>query len=87
MLNFQQRAAGFGRTMYQQAGAAYQQLKPLASGLDKGYQAFKTVHSAMAPALAASNPELARFTRKAMTGYEATRSAVLGAHTIGASFV
>ena len=55
----------------------------MATAIDRGYQAFKKIHGAMAPALADASPELARVTRKAMGSYESTRAAVMGANTAG----
>ena len=53
------------------------------SAFDRGYQTFKKIHGAMAPALAEASPELARVTKKAMGSYEAARAAVTNANTAG----
>ena len=55
----------------------------MASAFDRGYQTFKKIHGAMAPALAEASPELARVTKKAMGSYEATRAAVMNANSAG----
>ena len=57
--------------------------KGIAHAIDRGYNAFKKIHGAMAPALANASPELAKVTKKAMTSYEATRAAVMNADQVG----
>ena len=83
LLTFQQNAVGFGRNLFNQASQAYGLGRHMASAFDRGYQTFKKLHGAMAPALAEASPELARVTRKAMGSYESTRAAVMGANSAG----
>ena len=83
MLTLKDQAVGFGRNLFSQASHAYGLGRHMATAIDRGYQAFKKIHGAMAPALADASPELARVTRKAMGGYESTRAAVLGADSAG----
>ena len=83
LLTFQQNAVGFGRNLFNQASQAYGLGRHVASAIDRGYNAFKKIHGAMAPALADASPELARVTKKAMSSYEATRAAVMNANTAG----
>ena len=83
MLTFQQNAIGFGRNLFNQASQAYGLGRHMASAFDRGYQTFKKIHGAMAPALAEASPELARVTKKAMGSYEATRAAVMNANSAG----
>ena len=83
LLTFQQNAVGFGRNLFNQASQAYGLGRHMASAFDRGYQTFKKIHGAMAPALAEASPELAKMTKKAMSSYEATRAAVTNATTAG----
>jgi len=83
LMTFQQNAVGFGRNLVFQVHQAYGLGRHMASAFDRGYQTFKTIHGAMAPALAEASPELAKMTKKAMGSYEATRAAVMNANTAG----
>ena len=83
LLTFQQNAIGFGRNLFNQASQAYGLGRHMASAFDRGYQSFKRIHGAMAPALAEASPELAKMAKKAMSSYEATRAAVMDVNTAG----
>ena len=82
-MTFQQNAIGFGRNLFHQASHAYGLGRHVASAIDRGYNTFKKIHGAMAPALADASPELARVTKRVMGSYESTRAAVMNANTAG----
>ena len=61
---------------------AYHTGRHIAHAVDKGYQLFQKIHSAVQPQLADS-PGLAKAAKQAMGGYEATRKAVMGVDAVG----
>ena len=83
MFGIKDRAMAMGRTLYNKAQVYYATGKHFAHAFDRGYHAFKKIHSSMAPALANASPELAKVTKKAMGSYEATRAAVMQASQVG----
>ena len=60
---------------------AYHQGRQFASKVNSGYEVFKRLHGALAPALKDVAPQVARHTKAAMQGYERTRAEVMGAHS------
>jgi len=83
MFGFKNQAMSIGRNLYNKAQVYYHTGKHIAHAIDRGYNAFKKIHGAMAPALADASPELAKVTKQAMGSYEATRAAVLSASQVG----
>ena len=77
------QALSFGRNLMNKAQVYYHTGKHIAHAIDRGYNAFKRIHGAVAPALANASPELAKVTKKAMGSYEATRAAVQHANQVG----
>ena len=59
---------------------AYQQSRAFATKFNSGYEVFKRLHGALAPALKDIAPQAHKTTKKAMEGYERTRAEVMGAH-------
>ena len=51
-----------------------------AQKLDAGYQIYKRLHGALAPAIRDIAPAAVQHSKKAMEGYERTRAHVQGAH-------
>ena len=60
---------------------AYHQGRQFASKVNSGYEIFKRLHGALAPALKDAAPAVAKHTKKAMEGYERVRGEVMGAHS------
>jgi hypothetical protein len=83
MFGLKNQAVSMGRNLYNKAQFYYQSGKHIAHAIDRGYNAFKKIHGAMAPALQNASPELAKVTKKAMGSYEATRAAVMSANQVG----
>ncbi len=59
---------------------AYHEGREFASKLNSGYEVFKKLHGALAPALKDVAPQAAKHTKRVMEGYERVRGEVLGAH-------
>ncbi len=60
---------------------AYNQGGQFASKVNSGYEVFKRLHGALAPALKDAAPQAAKHTKKIMEGYERVRGEVMGAHS------
>ena len=58
----------------------YHEGHKFASKLDAGYQIYKRLHGALAPALRDVAPDVVQHSKKAMEGYERTKAHVMGAH-------
>ena len=59
---------------------AYHEGRAFATKFNSGYEVFKRLHGALAPALKDIAPQAHKTTKKAMEGYERTRAEVMGAH-------
>ena len=83
MLSVKNQAQGMARNLMGHIGHAYHAGKDIAGHIDRAYNMAKRLHDNHGKALANASPELARVAKKAMTGYEATRQAVMGASQAG----
>ena len=83
MLSVKNHAQGMARNLFGQMHGAYKRAGNVASHIDRAYGLAKRLHDNHGKALANASPELARVAKKAMTGYEATRQAVMGASQAG----
>ena len=59
---------------------AYVTGRKFAQKLDAGYQIYRRLHGALAPALRDIAPAAVQHSKKAMEGYERTKAHVMGAH-------
>ena len=57
----------------------YHEGRKFAQKLDAGYQIYKRLHGALAPALKDVAPDAVRHSKRAMEGYEKTKAHVMGA--------
>ncbi len=69
----------FGHAKYHIA-RAYVTGRKFAQKLDAGYQIYKRLHGALAPALKDIAPAAVQHSKKAMDAYDKTRAHVMGAH-------
>ncbi len=81
---FVKRAETFARRVAMGAkhhlSSMYHEGRAFASKVNQGYETFKKIHRAVAPALRDIAPEAVKHTKRAMDNYERTRATVLGAH-------
>ena len=82
MFDLKRHAMATGRNLMGKLQHAYHTGKHIANAVDKGYQLFQKIHSAVQPQLADS-PGIAKAAKQVMGGYEATRKAVMGADALG----
>ena len=83
MLSIKDQAHGMARNFMGKMNVAYHTGRHIAGHIDRAYNLAKRLHDNHAKAIQNASPELARVTKKAMTGYEATRAAVTGASQAG----
>ena len=69
----------FGHAKYHIA-RAYVTGRKFAQKLDAGYQIYKRLHGALAPALKDVAPDVVRHNKKFQEGYEKMKAHVMGAH-------
>ena len=62
---------------------AYHTGKHVFNAVDRGFNMFKKIHSAVQPALLDTAPGLAKAAKQVMGSYESTRKAVMGADALG----
>ena len=58
----------------------YHEGHKFASKLDAGYQIYKRLHGALAPAIKDVDPQVVQHSKKFQEGYERTKAHVMGAH-------
>jgi len=83
LFNMKRHALATGRTFMGKLDHIYHSGKHIANAVDRGYQMFKRIHSAVQPALMDAAPSVAKATKQVMGSYEATRKAVMGADALG----
>ena len=83
MLSIKDHAHGMARNFMGKMNVAYHTGRHIAGHIDRAYGQITRLHNNHPKAIMSTSPELARVAKKAMTGYEATRQAVIGASQAG----
>ena len=83
MFDLKRHALAAGRSLMGKLEYTYHTGRHVFNAVDRGYNMFKKIHSALQPALMDQAPGLAKAAKQAMGSYESTRKAVMGADALG----
>ena len=83
MFDLKCHAFAAGRGIIGKLEYTYHTGRHVFNAVDRGYNIFKKIHSALQPALMDQAPGLAKAAKQAMGSYESTRKAVMGADAVG----